>query len=146
MSGVAVADTVRGIQDAGVIACTKHYIMNEQEHFRSPGNFEDYGFVDALSSNLDDKTLHELYLWPFADAVRAGTGSIMCSYNKINNSQGCQNSYLQNYILKGELGFQVRNDDAQFAYATMTDFDRGSSCRIGMHSTLGSPLPSQVST
>jgi beta-glucosidase len=30
----------------------------------------------------------------------------MCSYNKINNSQACQNSYLQNYILKGELGFQ----------------------------------------
>ncbi|OAL53000.1 beta-glucosidase-like protein [Pyrenochaeta sp. DS3sAY3a] len=106
LSGIAVADTVKGIQDAGVIACTKHYIMNEQEHFRSPGNFKDFGRVDAISSNLDDKTLHELYLWPFADAVRAGTGSIMCSYNKINNSQGCQNSYLQNYILKGELGFQ----------------------------------------
>lgn len=30
----------------------------------------------------------------------------MCSYNKANNSQACQNSYLQNYILKGELGFQ----------------------------------------
>jgi beta-glucosidase len=106
LSGIAVAETVKGIQDAGVIACTKHYLLNEQEHFRSPGNFEDQGFVDALSSNVDDKTLHELYLWPFADAVRAGTGSIMCSYNKINNSQGCQNSYLQNYILKGELGFQ----------------------------------------
>jgi beta-glucosidase len=106
LSGIAVADTVRGIQDAGVIACTKHYIMNEQEHFRQPGQFEDFGFVDAVSSNLDDKTLHELYLWPFADAIRAGTGSIMCSYNKVNNSQVCQNSYLQNYILKGELGFQ----------------------------------------
>jgi beta-glucosidase len=106
LSGVAVAETVRGIQDAGVIACTKHYILNEQEHFRQPGNFKDFGFVDAISSNIDDKTLHELYLWPFADAVRAGTGSIMCSYNKVNNSQACQNSWLQNYILKGELGFQ----------------------------------------
>ena len=38
--------------------------------------------------------------------MRAGTGSIMCSYNQINNSYGCQNSYLQNYILKNELGFQ----------------------------------------
>ncbi|KAF1832223.1 beta-glucosidase [Decorospora gaudefroyi] len=106
LTGVAVADTVRGIQDAGVIACTKHFIMNEQEHFRQPGQFEDFGFVDALSANLDDKTLHELYLWPFADAVRAGTGAIMCAYQKVNNSQACQNSYLQNYILKGELGFQ----------------------------------------
>ena len=67
LSGIAVAETVKGIQDAGVIACTKHYILNEQEHFRSPGNFEDFGFVDAISSNVDDKTLHELYLWPFAD-------------------------------------------------------------------------------
>ncbi|KAI4614471.1 hypothetical protein J4E83_007125 [Alternaria metachromatica] len=123
LTGHAVADTVRGIQDAGVIACTKHFIMNEQEHFRQPGNFEDFGFVDAISSNLDDKTLHELYLWPFADAIRAGTGSIMCSYNKVNNSQVCQNSYLQNYILKGELGFQgfiVSDWDAQHSGVSST--------------------------
>jgi len=139
LSGIAVADTVRGIQDAGVVACTKHYILNEQEHFRQPGNFEG-SFVDAISSNIDDKTLHELYLWPFAEAIRAGTGSIMCSYNKVNNSQACQNSYLQNYILKGELGFQgfIMSDwDAQhsgvastFAGLDMTmpgdtDFDSG---------------------
>jgi beta-glucosidase len=96
--------------------------MNEQEHFRQPGGFEG-GFVDAISSNLDDKTLHELYLWPFADAVRAGTGSIMCSYNKVNNSQACQNSYLQNYILKGELGFQgfIMSDwDAQHSGVAST--------------------------
>lgn len=30
----------------------------------------------------------------------------MCSYQQINNSYGCQNSYTQNYLLKGELGFQ----------------------------------------
>ncbi|KAF1938552.1 hypothetical protein EJ02DRAFT_383412 [Clathrospora elynae] len=123
LSGIAVADTVRGIQDAGVIACTKHFIMNEQEHFRQPGDFEDFGFVDAVSSNIDDKTLHELYLWPFADAIRAGTGSIMCSYNKVNNSQVCQNSYLQNYILKGELGFQgfIMSDwDAQHSGVAST--------------------------
>lgn len=72
---------------------------------------------------MDDKTLHELYLWPFADAVRAGTGSIMCSYNKVNNSQACQNSYLQNYLLKGELGFQgfIMSDwDAQHSGVAST--------------------------
>lgn len=62
--------------------------------------------TDPISSNIDDTTLHELYLWPFADAVRAGLVSVMCSYNRINNSDSCQNSYLQNYILKEELGFQ----------------------------------------
>ena len=59
-----------------------------------------------MSANIDDQTMHELYLWPFADAVRAGTGSIMCSYNQVNNSYACQNSYMLNHILKGELGFQ----------------------------------------
>jgi hypothetical protein len=42
---------------------------------------------------------------PFADAVRAGVGSVMCSYNQINNSYGCQNSYTLNYLLKEELDF-----------------------------------------
>lgn len=43
---------------------------------------------------------------PFHDAVRAGTASIMCSYNRVNNSAGCQNSKTLNGLLKGELGFQ----------------------------------------
>ena len=43
---------------------------------------------------------------PWADAIRAGVGSVMCSYNQVNNSYACQNSYLLNYLLKGELGFQ----------------------------------------
>lgn len=41
-----------------------------------------------------------------ADGVRAGATSLMCSYNQVNNSQSCQNSYILNYLLKGELGFQ----------------------------------------
>lgn len=88
LAGIGVAGTVKGIQDAGIMACTKHYILNEQEHFRQ-GAPPDY-LTAALSSNLDDVTMHELYLWPFADAVRAGTASIMCSYQQINNSYGCQ--------------------------------------------------------
>lgn len=84
------------------MACTKHFILNEQEHFRQGGT----NLSDAISSNLDDVTMHELYLWPFADAVRAGTASIMCSYNQINNSYACQNSQTLNKLLKSELGFQ----------------------------------------
>ena len=50
--------------------------------------------------------MHELYLWPFQDAVHAGTGNIMCSYNRVNNSYSCANSKLLNGLLKTELGFQ----------------------------------------
>jgi beta-glucosidase len=65
LSGIAVAQTVQGIQKAGVIACTKHYIGNEQEHFRQAPEAIGYGYdiTDSLSSNIDDITLHELYLW-----------------------------------------------------------------------------------
>ncbi|KAG5986921.1 hypothetical protein E4U43_005296 [Claviceps pusilla] len=78
------------------------------EHFRQAGESMGYGFniSESLSSNIDDKTLHEVYAWPFADAIRAGVGSIMCSYNQVNNSYSCQNSKLLNGILKDEMGFQ----------------------------------------
>jgi beta-glucosidase len=50
--------------------------------------------------------MHELYLWPFADGVHAGTANIMCSYNRVNNSHSCANSKVLNGLLKTELGFQ----------------------------------------
>jgi beta-glucosidase len=108
LTGIGMAETIRGIQDAGVVACAKHFILNEQEHFRQVGEALGYGYniTETLSSNVDDVTMHELYLWPFADAVRAGVGSVMCSYQQINNSLGCQNSYTLNYLLKHELDFQ----------------------------------------
>ncbi len=103
LQGVAGAQAIRGIQDRGVMATVKHFVANEQEHFRQP--FE-WGLPHALSANIDDRTLHELYAWPFGDAVKAGVASIMCSYNMVNNSYSCGNSKLLNGILKDELGFQ----------------------------------------
>ena len=50
--------------------------------------------------------MHETYHWPFANAVRAGTASGMCSYQRINGSYGCQNSKALNGLLKNELAFQ----------------------------------------
>ena len=104
LQGIAAAQTIRGIQDEGVMATAKHFIANEQEHFRQENEW--HGARYAISSNIDDRTLHEMYLWPFADSVRAGVASIMCSYNMINNSYACGNSKLMNGILKDELGFQ----------------------------------------
>ncbi|KAJ7246992.1 glycoside hydrolase superfamily [Mycena rebaudengoi] len=101
LAGVATAETIKGIQDQGVIATVKHYIANEQEHFRGGSSAR-----QISSANVDDKTLHELYLWPFAEAVKVGVASVMCSYNKINQTQACQNSKLMNGVLKEELGFQ----------------------------------------
>ncbi|KAL2020607.1 hypothetical protein VTK56DRAFT_8097 [Thermocarpiscus australiensis] len=95
LAGIAMAATVEGIQSAGVQACAKHYIGNEQELGR-----------DSMSSNIDDRTIHELYLWPFADAVHSDVASVMCSYNKLNGSWACESDKALNGLLKTELGFQ----------------------------------------
>lgn len=43
-----------------------------------------HGLMKAISSNIDDRTLHELYGWPFAEAIHAGVGAIMTSYNDVS--------------------------------------------------------------
>ncbi|OJZ81077.1 glycoside hydrolase family 3 protein [Aspergillus luchuensis CBS 106.47] len=105
LTGALVYETVQGVQSSGVGVSTKHYIGNEQETNRNPGTVNGVD-VAAVSSNIDDKTIHELYLWPFQDAVLAGSVAIMCSYERINNSYACQNSKTLNGLLKTELGFQ----------------------------------------
>jgi beta-glucosidase len=126
LAGSLIAPTIEGMQRS-VVACVKHFIANEQETNRSPFL---QGFISGLinlnnsvSSNLDDRTMHELYLWPFYDAVKAGVGSTMCSYQRVNNSYAvstvycldinmplttlqCQNSKTMNGLLKTELGFE----------------------------------------
>lgn len=103
LQGIAGSQTIRGIQDQHVMATIKHFVGNEQEHFRQSW---EWGLPNAISSNIGDRALHEIYAWPFADAVKAGVVSVMCSYNQVNNSYACGNSKLLNGILKDEMGFQ----------------------------------------
>ncbi|OHW92216.1 glycosyl hydrolase family 3 N-terminal domain-containing protein [Colletotrichum incanum] len=102
LSSVGVGGVTKGMQDADTIACPKHWLLNEQEYRRNPDEEEG----EAASSNVDDRTLHELYVFPFMDALNEGAASVMCSYNRANNSYGCQNSKLLNGVLKTELGFE----------------------------------------
>ncbi|KAI0352075.1 beta-glucosidase [Trametes cingulata] len=95
LAGEAAYETVLGLQQAGVQACAKHFINNEQEHFRT-----------SESSNVDDRTEHEIYLHPFLRSVQAGVASVMCSYNLINGTYACGNDQTLNILLKDELGFQ----------------------------------------
>jgi beta-glucosidase len=67
LTGIAMAQTIEGMQEAGVQACAKHFIGNEQERGR-----------EQMSSAMPDRVMHELYLWPFADAVKANVASFMC--------------------------------------------------------------------
>ncbi|KAI0175281.1 beta-glucosidase [Pestalotiopsis sp. NC0098] len=134
LSGIAMDATIRGHQDAGVQACAKHFIGNEQETQRS-STIIDGIETAAISSNIDDRTLHELYLWPFANSVKAGTSSIMCSYNRLNETYTCEHDHLLNDILKEELGFQgyIMSD----WFATHAGVD---SVNAGLDMTMPGPL------
>ena len=68
---------------------------SEQEHNRT-----------QESSNVDDRTEHEIYAAPFLRSVMAGLASLMCSYNLVNGTWACENNNTLNGILKNELGFQ----------------------------------------
>src|ERR1700729_3588163 len=89
-SQMGVAE-IKGIQSQHVMAQAKHFIGYD---------------TDATNVVIDDQTLHEVYLAPFAAAVKAGVSSIMCSYNKINGPYSCGNADTLRKILKGELGFK----------------------------------------
>ena len=88
---------------------------SEQEHNRT-----------TYSSDIDDRTLHEIYAQPFLKSIMAGVGSIMCSYSTLslkiippigplltnfrvdllNGTYACENDKLMNDIIKREFGFQ----------------------------------------
>lgn len=111
LAATAMGAITRGIQDAGVIATPKHFLFNEQEwRRRNTEHDSDIGAPaargEAISANVDDRTLHELYAYPFMNALKEGAGSVMCSYQRANHSYSCQNSKLMNGILKTELGFE----------------------------------------
>ncbi|KAF8755105.1 Fibronectin type III-like domain [Rhizoctonia solani] len=83
LSSVGSYLSVKGTQDQGVVATSKHYSVYEQETNRNlnvpiPGAKNPI----PISSDVDDATFHETYLLSFAEAVRAGSGSIMCAYNR----------------------------------------------------------------
>jgi beta-glucosidase len=106
LSGVALSLSIEGIQASGVQAVAKHLVGNEQETQRTSTILANGTVVEAISSNMDDRTLHEVYGWPFANAVHSGVAGVMCSYNRLNSTYACQNSKLLNGMLKDELAFQ----------------------------------------
>jgi beta-glucosidase len=105
LSGALVAEAVTGLQKS-VISAVKHFVGNEQEtNRRSSGSVGAAGVTPAVSSNIDDRTFHEMYTWAFQDAVRAGAACVMCSYQRLNGTQACENDQAINGVLKTQLGF-----------------------------------------
>nr|WP_255668949.1 beta-glucosidase [Aeromicrobium duanguangcaii] len=96
LNGMMAAGQVAGEQEQDVWAIPKHYNLNLQETRRG-----------HVSSQVDERTLHEVYLAPWERMVRdSSPGAVMCSFNRINDVYGCSNAELLQRNLKDRIGFR----------------------------------------
>lgn len=95
LSGQIAAAVIKGIQSTGVAACIKHYVCNDMEHERQ-----------AVNCVVSERALREIYLAPFAIAIReARPWALMSSYNKVNGLHVSEHRRLLTDVLRNEWGF-----------------------------------------
>ncbi len=86
----------QAVQQGGVLAVVKHFAGNDQE-------FDRY----LVNSEVDERTLRELYFYPFEDVVtRGGALAVMTGYNPLNGTYCAQNPWLLRDVLRDEWGFR----------------------------------------
>lgn len=127
LSGLMAAANVRGLEDGNpdkpALANLKHYVANEQELDR-----------ETSSSNIDERTLKQVYELPYAIAVaESDPGSVMCSYNQVNDIYACENPEVLGAL-----------DDMGFDGYVMSDFgsvhSTADSLNAGLDQELNRPV------
>ncbi|PSR08669.1 MAG: glycosyl hydrolase [Bacteroidetes bacterium] len=95
LASVLVVPYIQGVQQNGVAACIKHYVLNNQELWR-----------DHINVVVSDRALYEIYLPAFQAAVqKGGVWTLMGAYNQFQDQHCCHHERLLNDILKRDWGF-----------------------------------------
>ena len=94
LSGELAYNYIQGVQSKGIGTSLKHFACNNAENYRHYGN-----------SEVDDRTLFEVYLPAFRRALEANPYTVMCSYNVLNGVYASENKKLLKDILRGRFGF-----------------------------------------
>lgn len=90
------ASHIKGVQSRKVGSSLKHFACNNQENRRM-----------SVSEEIDERTLHEIYLAAFEYAIReAKPWTVMCSYNRINGEYSSENKYLLTDVLRDKWGYE----------------------------------------
>lgn len=96
LAGELAASFIARIQATGIGTSLKHFALNNQEYKRFNGN-----------SQVDERTMREIYLPAFEKAVKKGKPStIMCGYNLLNGTHCSDHKELLTDILRTEWGYE----------------------------------------
>lgn len=118
LSGELGAAYINGVQSQGVGTSLKHYVANNVETMRMYNN-----------SDMDIRTLHEIYLTPFEIAVKkAQPWTVMACYNRVQGIYGTESPYILTEVLKNQWGFEGIVISDWFAVV-----DRVEGIKAGMH-------------
>ncbi len=89
------AELTKGVQHHNVMACAKHYAVNNIENTRFKVNV-----------TADERTMREVYLPHFRKCIDAGAASVMGAYNRVRGDQACESHYLLTKVLREDWGFE----------------------------------------
>ncbi len=93
LAGVMARGYISAMQAEGAGTCVKHFCANNAEYNRL-----------QQSSEVDERTLREIYYKPFEIALEAKPLSVMCSYNRVNGVYASE--YKKGFdVLRKEYGF-----------------------------------------